>query len=69
MCLHEYRIGMEISGNDYPFYALIQAAMRQAEPKNLEMLRGCWPEVWDDLFVRYHTAGGVLESDLKEHHY
>ena len=66
MSFHEYKVGLEISSKQYPFYALIQAAMRQADTDNLEMLKGCFPDVWLELRVRYNAPGGLLKSDAKE---
>jgi hypothetical protein len=60
---YDYKRGQEISMRDEPFYALIQAAMRKADDINLEMLRGCWPEVWKDLERRYRAPGGILDAE------
>lgn len=66
MSLDEYETGRLISSHDYPFYALIQAAMRQADTDNLEMLKGCWPKVWEELQARYNAPGGRLEGENNE---
>ena len=55
--------GRDISAVDYPFYALIQAAMRQADTDNLEKLKQCWPEVYNELTERYNAPGGKLPGD------
>jgi hypothetical protein len=47
----------------WPFYALIMAAMREADESNLVLLRTCWPEVYGELEARYHAPGGRLPSD------
>jgi hypothetical protein len=52
MSLYEYEEGLIIAAKDPPFYALIQAAMRRADTVNLEMLIGCWPDVWRELQER-----------------
>jgi len=39
MSLYDYQVGLQISANNYPFYALIQAAMRQANSDNLVKLQ------------------------------
>jgi hypothetical protein len=61
--LHEYRVSTLPELNTAPFYALIMAAMRQADTLNTIKLRSMWPEVWDELCVRYHAPGGLLESE------
>jgi hypothetical protein len=53
------RIEME----DYPFYALIMAAMRQADTTNLEKLKAMWPDVYREFMARYNAPGGVLPTD------
>lgn len=63
MSLFDYRASLEINAADYPFYALIMAAMRQADTYNVEKLRAAWPEIWDELFQRYHAPGGLLEGE------
>ena len=64
--MYDYNIGRKLEAEDIPFYALIQAAMRRADTINLEMLKGCWPEVWEELFERYNTPGGYLKEELAE---
>ena len=66
MSYYDYKKGQEIAAQDYPFYALIQAAMRQADNYNLAKLGAEWPAVFDELQARYHAPGGRLESDPPE---
>lgn len=63
MSLYEYELGREIAAKNTAFYALIQAAMRRADNANLEMLKGCWPDVWLELRERYNAPGGELQSE------
>ena len=63
MSLYDYEVGRKIAIQDYPFYALIQAAMRQADTDNLQRLKQAWPQVWQELEARYHAPGGVLPDD------
>lgn len=63
MSLHDYLAGQAIEGHRFPFYALIQAALRQADSDNLTKLRRAFPEVYDDLRERYHAPGGALPED------
>jgi len=64
--LYCYREGREIAGKDHGFYALIQAAMRKADDLNLRKLRTAWPELYDELKVRYNAPGGILPGEEKE---
>ena len=49
-----------IAMGDEPFYALIMAAMRRADTDNAALLKAAFPEVWDELYARYHAPGGRL---------
>ena len=66
MSYYDYRMSQEISSKDHPFYALIMAAMRQADTDNSVKLKLTWPEVWDELQQRYWAVGGTLEGELPE---
>lgn len=63
MSFYDYKIGQQIATQNYPFYALIQTAMRQADTDNLERLKTVFPEVWHELVRRYGAPGGVLPDD------
>lgn len=63
MSLHEYRVSRQISEQGYPFYALIMAAMRQADGPNLTMLKTMFPLVWEELKERYNLPGGAYPND------
>ncbi len=63
MSLHEYLASQQIAVEDHPFYALIMAAMRQADTDNCEKLKLAWPHVWEELEGRYHAPGGRLEGE------
>jgi hypothetical protein len=58
-----YRKGLEIAAADYPFYALIQAAMRKADTDNLELLKEAFPDVWKDMMERYNNPGGLSDAE------
>jgi len=66
MSLYDYKIGLEIAAQDYPFYSLIQAAMRQADTENLGRLKQAWPNIWEELKARYNAPGGLLLGEAKE---
>lgn len=63
MSHYDYVTSKAIGVEDFPFYALIMAAMRQADTVNGERLQRMWPEVWDELNARYNAPGGLLDSD------
>ena len=62
MSLYDYKRSIVIEERRYPFYALIMAAMRQADSDNRELLCDAFPEVWNELQARYHAPGGVLRE-------
>lgn len=61
MSLHEYQESKKLI--EYPFYALIMGAMRNADSINLMKLQLAFPEVYTELLERYNAPGGVLPSD------
>lgn len=63
MSLYDYREGGLCSLRGYSFYALIQAAMRQADTHNLEILKKGFPLVWKELQARYNAIGGLLPGE------
>ena len=63
MSLHEYGQAIELHRSGVQFYALIMAAMWGADTENTEKLRAAWPDVWSEVYARYHAPGGVLDSD------
>lgn len=63
MSYHEYKVSTYISLKDYPFYAIIMAAMRQADTDNTEKLQEAWPDVWKELEARYQMPGGFLPGE------
>lgn len=67
MSHHDYIIGRRISSEDHPFYALIQAAMRQADTDNAVKLKTAWPEVWKELQARYNAPKGLLPGEQENH--
>lgn len=66
MSYYDYIKGQEIAAGNYPFYALIQAAMRQADTDNVEKLKAVWPGIWRELEQRYHAPGGLLPGEPVE---
>ena len=66
MSYFDYIIGQEISAKNYPFYALIQAAMRQADTNNLYKLESVFPHIAEELRLRYNAPGGLLGSEQEQ---
>ena len=46
---YDYVMSLSIGAKDYPFYALIAAAMRQADTDNLEKLSAAFPGMYESL--------------------
>lgn len=63
MSLFDYECSKNVAALDVPFYALIMAAMRQADTQNAALLRASWPQVWDELDARYNAPGGRIEGE------
>lgn len=61
MSLYDYKASYRLG--THPFYALIMAAMRQADSDNADRLRIAWPLVWDEFKARYHALDGVLPGE------
>ena len=61
MSRHEYEVSRELDGQGWSFYALLMAAMRQADGENEAKLREAFPDTWAELQTRYDAPGGLLE--------
>ncbi len=64
MSCFEYEVSQEIARRNYPFYALIMAAMRQADTDNVNKLRHVFPRTWEELEQRYNAPGGRLPGEV-----
>ncbi len=60
--LYEYEQSKKIAAQGYPFYALMGALMRAADTRNTELLRQCWPDIWESMQRRYNAPLGVVEE-------
>jgi hypothetical protein len=60
---YDYMVAQQIAAQDYPFYALIQAAMLKADTQNTAILRAVYPEEWAELDARYNAPGGLLPGE------
>lgn len=63
MSQYDYEASKEVTRHGFPFYALIMAAMRQADSDNAAKLREAFPAVWTELHVRYNSPGGLLPEE------
>jgi len=61
MSYFDYQKSQEVA--NAPFYALIMAAMRNADTDNLEAMKAIWPNVWSELKARYNAPAGCLSYD------
>lgn len=64
MSLYDYKESLKIECENYGFYSLIMASMRQADDKNLYKLKTCFPDIYNELKQRYNAPGGLLENDI-----
>jgi len=60
--LHEYEQSKVLASYDYPFYALLMAAIRKADTDNYRKFCDAWPEVVEELRERYDAPGGVVKE-------
>lgn len=60
---YDYKASIEIYRQEYPFYAVLMAAMRQADTANAIKLSEAFPEVWAELKARHNSPGGYLEGE------
>ena len=63
MSLYDYEQSRKLGATGQPFYALIMAAMRQADTDNLTRLRMVFSNVWTELEARYNSPGGMLPGE------
>ena len=66
MSRYDYELSRHIAAQDYPFYALIMAAMRQADSHNEALLSEGFRETWLELQRRYNAPGGYLPGEQTE---
>lgn len=67
MSHYDYDKSRRIAADDPPFAALIMAAARKADTRNLALLERSFPEIVDELKERYNAPGGVLPSERATH--
>lgn len=60
MSFYDYEASKEIAAKDYPFAALIMAAMRKADGHNIAKLLSVYPDIWEELEARYNAPGGRI---------
>ena len=62
MSLYDYQESQKASA-EYDFYALLMAAMRNADTINAEKLKALFPEEYAELNQRYNAPGGLLPNE------
>jgi len=63
MSYYSYKVSRYISIDDSPFDSLIMAAMRKADSDNIELLKDAFPQIWEELSLRYNAPGGFLDDE------
>lgn len=63
MSRFDYQASKRIDAEQYPFRALIMAAMRRADTNNAALLQRAFPQVWTELQLRYEAPGGFLPGE------
>jgi hypothetical protein len=66
MSWYDYQVSKGLARENYPFYALIMTAMRQADTDNSVLLQQAFPHIWVELQRRYNAPAGVLPGDSGE---
>lgn len=62
----DYEVSKQLAAADYPFYALIMAAMRKADSNNAALLSSAFPDTAAELRARYNAPGGLLSTDSQQ---
>lgn len=65
MSLFDYRVSQDLNRYDYPFYALIMAAMHKADTQNFALLAAAYPAIALEMRNRYNAPGGFLVGEKK----
>ena len=63
MSLYNYQKSIKVVAQDYPFYALIMAAIHQASGFELEKLKEAFPALYYEVAERNSVDRGLLEED------
>ena len=63
MSRYDYQASKTLALADAPVYALVMAALRQADTGNSAALRSAFPGVWEELKARYYAPGGYLPGE------
>ena len=66
MSIYDYEQSLALQGRGWSFYALVMAAMRQADMHNLEALKRAFPMQFEELWRRLNAPGGHLPDEVPE---
>lgn len=64
MSFIDYIESQEISKGDPGFAAIIMAACRKADSHNMIRIETMWPEIAQEMRLRYNAPGGLLEGEV-----
>jgi len=60
---YDFSIAEQIHRNDPPFKALIMAAILKADEVNKRLLKVAFPDLTEEVWLRYNSPGGRIETD------
>lgn len=63
MSNHDFVASYDVYINDYPFNALIMAAIRQADDDEQRRLRAAFPDVFDELVQRWNASLAKMKEE------
>lgn len=63
MSLYDFNESLGLNRKDVGFNSLIMAAMLKADTINMHKLKCAFPEMYEEVNLRYNAPGGVLEGD------
>lgn len=61
---HSYLASKEVERRDFPFYAIIVAAMKKADDDNLRALKHVFPGLFEQALERYNQPMGMSIAEL-----
>jgi len=64
---HSYLVMREIERRNFPFYALIAVAMKNADDENLAALKIAFPGLFEETKERYNLPMGMTQNEFEKH--
>lgn len=59
----EYYESQDIADKHYSWLSLLFALIRKADSTNIELIKQCWPDEYNELYQRYNAPGGTIFGD------